>query len=90
MTLLPARSYQAPEITSEGYSFQIDYYSIGVILHFMLSGDVPHEGTRMFSQGDWSGVSQAAKGVVDGWVDGLMDCFDGLIDGLSDCLMGRY
>jgi serine/threonine protein kinase len=57
--------YQAPEVCGHEYSFQIDYYSIGIVLHFMLSGYVPdHDEIATCDSDEWSEISQEAKGAL--------------------------
>jgi len=72
--------YMAPEvITNYGYSQQCDIWSIGIVLHLLLSGKVPffanteeelHElikkGELNFSTKRWASISPAAKQLLEG------------------------
>lgn len=69
-------SYRAPEVSDGSYSFEVDYYSVGVILHIMLSGYAPEEGEELAFDGEeWEGVPTAAQGVCGcQWPDGQQEC----------------
>lgn len=72
--------YMAPEvITNYGYSQQCDIWSIGIVLHLLLSGKVPffanteeelHElikkGELNFATKRWASISPAAKQLLEG------------------------
>jgi len=72
--------YMAPEvIMGHGYSQQCDIWSIGIVLHILLSGKAPffanteeelHEliklGQLNFSTKRWAHISPAAKQVIEG------------------------
>mmetsp|Transcript_6464 Transcript_6464/g.19613 ORF Transcript_6464/g.19613 Transcript_6464/m.19613 type:complete len:488 (+) Transcript_6464:153-1616(+) len=46
-TLCGTTNYYAPEmLMDEGYSQGIDYWALGVLLHFVLTGNMPCEGTE--------------------------------------------
>ena len=57
--------YRAPEVAGANYSFSADVFSLGVILHFMLSGFVPEpEEVTICDTPEWDEISQPAKGVI--------------------------
>lgn len=69
--------YMAPELLEQSYDKKIDVWSLGVILHAMLSGSVPFIGNNAeeirtsilnspltFSLGCWNGVSEEAKFLI--------------------------
>jgi len=72
--------YMAPEvITNHGYSQQCDIWSIGIVLHTLLSGKAPFiannedelrelitKGHLHFSGTKWKDVSPAAKQLIEG------------------------
>ena len=72
--------YMAPEvITNHGYSQQCDIWSIGIVLHTLLSGKAPFianneedlrelikKGVLNFSTESWDGISPAAKQLIEG------------------------
>ena len=56
--------YRAPEVQTADYTYTADVYSLGVILHFLLSGYVPEpDETIQFESVEWEGISKEAKGM---------------------------
>ena len=78
VSIVGTPSYTAPEILKgEPYDFRCDYWSLGVILFFLLSGTLPfdHEDTfelfELIKRGkynkraeSWSSVSRQAKNLI--------------------------
>ena len=43
--IVGTRHYVAPEVIDGRYDYRCDYWSIGVIMYFLLSGELPFTGT---------------------------------------------
>lgn len=82
VTLCGSSHYAAPELYTHknGYNEQCDGWSIGVVIFIMLGGyapfdgednvieDVVREGKFKFDKDYWSHISEAAKGVIRGFL----------------------
>ncbi len=77
MSVVGTPLFMAPEVFRGSYDFKCDYWSIGVILYFMLSGTYPYTSLPnmdyskviasrklSFDSDKWTGVSKEAKDLI--------------------------
>ena len=70
-TVTGTPGYQAPEMQNgdSDYGTKVDMWSLGIILHAMLGGELPVCVPPQFASEDWNHVSQDAKDLITSLCD---------------------